>query len=392
LSAPHCLVVGTGRMAGGFVAPLLRDAGWTLTLVGRDNAVVDAINRGGIRVAIGAADEVRLSGVDATTTGDPDLGRRVAAADLLATAVGPTALEAVGAMLAPLLRRRLDRSPAPVNIVTFENHRRAPELLMAGLLAAEPSLAVEIGRTVGIGGAAVWRIISERSVTGDGVRYAANAEHECFGDAVSLLAGAAPSDGSVPGMALVHAFDDRMVEKLWLFNAGHSAAAYLGWHAGAATVDRAMALPDVAAAVEAVVREARDGLDAYLARRPGSLPLTRRPVEDILACYADPALRDAVARVAREPRRKLAFDDRLIGPAVACATDGAGPVALASVVAAVLAYAEPADEQARTLRQEVALVGPAEVLATVCGLHPADELSGLICDRYRQRDESAVAS
>jgi len=40
------VVFGTGRVAGGFLAPLLRTAGWETILVGRNRAVIEAINAG----------------------------------------------------------------------------------------------------------------------------------------------------------------------------------------------------------------------------------------------------------------------------------------------------------------------------------------------------------
>jgi mannitol-1-phosphate 5-dehydrogenase len=47
VSTPRCLLIGAGCMAGGFVAPLLRDAGWEIILVSRSRSVVETINEGG---------------------------------------------------------------------------------------------------------------------------------------------------------------------------------------------------------------------------------------------------------------------------------------------------------------------------------------------------------
>lgn len=387
MSAPCCLVVGAGRMTGGFVAPLLRAAGWEIGLACRNPDVRASINAGGgFRLLVGEETIPRwIDGVTAGALDDPALPRIAARAAMFATAVGPASLAAVGAFLAPLVRARLDASSAPISIVTFENHRRAPERLMTAMVSRDPPLAAEIGRRVGIGGAAVWRIISERRVTGEGVCFAANDEDDCYVDARSLVPTAPPHDGSLPGISLVRAFDNRMVEKLWLFNAGHCAAAFLGWSAGYATVAEAMADAAIREAVGRVVDEAREALAAHVANRPGSEAIPPRPAASILARYVEPALADPVVRVAREPRRKLAPDDRLIGPAVTCLAAGMQPSALAHAAAAALAYAEPSDPQAGDLQRELDQVGPAEVLATVSGLHPGDELSALICAAYAGR-------
>ena len=378
-------MIGAGRIAGGFVSPLLRAAGWEVMLACRNPEVCAVVNaRGGLllRFAGEPPDDRWIDGVTALSLDDGALADVVARADLLATAVGPSSLTAVGRMLGPLLGARLAMSSGPLNLIAFENHRRAPELLTLGLLGSHPLLAGEIGRRLGISGAAVWRTVSRREVTDAGLRFTADHTDECCVDAVSLVGGAAPAHGSVPGLGLVRAFDDRIVEKLWLFNAGHATAAYLGWQAGCATMAAALARPEIRAATLAVLRETQQAFDAYLAGRPGSSPIPHRSIETILDHYADPALQDPVTRVAREPRRKLAADDRLIGPALACLAAGIRPTALATAAAAALAYREPTDQQAVDLQRELELVGPAEVLAAVSTLDPQDELVRLVVERY----------
>jgi mannitol-1-phosphate 5-dehydrogenase len=384
VSAPRCVVVGTGRVAGGFLAPLLWASGWETILVGRNRAVIETINAGNgiwLNVAGDPSGSRWIGGVRAVSLDDPSLPGIVAEADLVATAVGPSSLPEVGRLLAPLLQTRLQTSGDPVNVVAFENHRRAPEILTRGLLEGHAPLAEHVGRRIGVGGAAVWRAVSNREVTPPGVRYDANGVDECYVDAASLVTGA-PLDGSIPGLELVRPFDDRIVEKLWVFNAGHAAAAYLGWHAGCETLDEAMAHEEIRATVSAVVREAQEALDAYLAALPGSVPIPARRLGSILDLYADPALDDAVVRVARDPRRKLAADDRLIGPASAGVAAGMHPYALARVIAAALAYGEESDRQARDLRRELEFLEPEEVLSEVSTLDRNDELTRLVCQRY----------
>jgi mannitol-1-phosphate 5-dehydrogenase len=395
VSAPICLVVGAGRLVGGYVVPLLGAAGWRPVLVCRNREVFRTINEGGglwLRIVGDRPEDRWVGGVAAISPGDKSLPKLAAEAELVATAVGPTSLGEVGRMLAPLLRHRLEESGSPTNVLTFENSRRGPELLALGMIEEEPVLAREIGKRIGIGGAAVWCTISKREVTPEGVRFDANREDECYVDAASLVPALPPLDGSVSGLTLVHSFDNRMVEKLWLFNAGHAAAAYFGWHAGCRTLDEAMSRPRVRGAVAAVVEEAEQAFEFHLNSRPGSEPIPPRSLGEILELYVDPALRDPVVRVGREPRRKLGHDDRLIGPAVAAMAAGLRPVALAEAAAAALSYAELEDPQARDLRREISLLGPEEVLATVSTLDECDELTRLICDRFRDRAAGEVAS
>jgi len=374
-------------MAGGFVVPLFHDAGWSVTLACRSAEVRAAVvTRGGIWLEIDGGAARWIDGVSAVALDPDDLIAAVARADLIATAVGPSALDAVGRQLAPALRARMETSGAPVNLVAFENHRRAAEQLALGLFASEPSLAGEIGRRIGIGGAAVWRTISRRSVGDDGLRFAANAEATCYVDGLAMVPGIGPCDGSVPAVSCVQAFDDRMVEKLWVFNAGHCAAAYFGWQRGCTALNEALDIPDVRAQVLAVIEEARQGFLAYLASRPGSVSIDTWSAETILDHYRDPSLADPVTRVAREPRRKLAREDRLIGPALACLASGIEPRALASAAAFALVYDDEHDTQASDMQQELRFLDPAELLSMICQLDARDELIQRIANTYRRRE------
>jgi mannitol-1-phosphate 5-dehydrogenase len=393
VSAARCVVVGTGRVAGGFLAPLLRAAGWETILVGRNRAVIEAINEGSgfwLNVAGAPSGSRWIGGVRAVSLDDPSLPQIVERANLVATAVGPSSLLEVGRLLAPLLWTRLQTSGNPVNVIAFENHRRAPEILTRGFLQGRAPLAAHVGRGIGVGGAAVWRAVSNRKVTPSGVRYDANGVDECYVDAASLVSGA-PLDRSIPGLELVRPFEDRIVEKLWVFNAGHAAAAYLGWHTGCETLDEAMAHEGIRATVSAVVREAQQALEAYLTARPGSVLIPARRIGSILDLYADPALDDTVVRVARDPRRKLAAGDRLIGPANAYLAAGMRPDSLARAIAAALAYGEKSDRQARDLRRELEFLEPKEVLSGVSTLDRNEELTRLVCQHFYAHISEEVA-
>lgn len=387
------LVIGAGRIAGGFVAPLLRAHGWRVTMVCRSpdvRAAIEAHGRVHIRYVDGP-DRAAIDGITAMSIDDPALERAVIDADLVGTALGPASLCDAGRRLGPLIEARLAHRDAPLNLITFENHRRSAETITLGLLETAPGLSAAIGSRLGVAGAAVWRTVSRRDLTDDGLRFTATRTKQCHVDAMSMVAGAAPLDDGMCGFDAVSAFDDRMVEKLWLFNAGHAATAYLGWQAGCATVADALDRPEIEAITRGVVVEAQHGFAAYRRGRPGSVDVPPRSVDDIVAHYANRQLDDPVVRVAREPRRKLASDDRLIGPALACLTAGIEPDSLAHVIAAALNYADRSDTQAVDLQREIALVGATEVLASVATLDPNDRLVELVMKHRAAMSPAATA-
>jgi mannitol-1-phosphate 5-dehydrogenase len=127
--------------------------------------------------------------------------------------------------------------------------------------------------------------------------------------------------------------------KLYGHNAVHALAAYTGAVCG---VDYVAELSDrtgmLAFLRNALVRES----GAALVARYGGLDEFFTPdgyaefADDLLARMVNPHLRDTVARVGRDPARKLAWDDRLIGAMRFCRAMGVRPDRYAFGAAAAL--------------------------------------------------------
>jgi hypothetical protein len=128
--------------------------------------------------------------------------------------------------------------------------------------------------------------------------------------------------------------------KLYLHNTPHCIAAYLGALVGATYVHEAMAIPEV----DAVVAGAMDEMLNWLKLR-WDIP------HDFLEWYAGKELRrfrskllyDPVARVAREPLRKLEMHGRLIGAAQMCLTLGIVPANVLTGITGALLFENVSD-------------------------------------------------
>ncbi|MHC5053784.1 MAG: mannitol dehydrogenase family protein [Planctomycetota bacterium] len=191
------------------------------------------------------------------------------------------------------------------------------------------------------------------------------------------LKGPAPD---VPGVRPVDGYLAHVERKLYGHNCGHALAAYLGARAGHEFVWQAVEDDRVRALVEAGMWEsgralcrkhgfARDEHAAY--------------IEGLLRRFAIRALGDTVARVGRDPVRKLGPTDRLVGAArlaVEQGEQGERPAALAEGIAAAMAFRARGDPSADELAGILAAGGPERVLGEVCGLDPSREGDGLIRD------------
>ncbi len=128
--------------------------------------------------------------------------------------------------------------------------------------------------------------------------------------------------------------------KLYGHNALHAVAAYLGWYLGLDDMSQLRVRP---AALALARQGAVDEAGVALCRRYAGIDPIFTPagfgdyVDELLERMVNPYLRDAIARVARDPARKLGWHDRLVGAMRLALAAGLEPQALATGAAAAYA-------------------------------------------------------
>ena len=164
---------------------------------------------------------------------------------------------------------------------------------------------------------------------------------------VSQPAGSRGTDAGAPGFPTFRAVPDLEpfeFAKLYGHNATHALGAFIGAHLGLrlfadlVQVDGAMRLLADAFALESGA--------ALVGRFAGADPLFtqagyRAYADDLLARMTNPHLHDSIERAARDPERKLGWDDRLVGTMRVCLRGGIEPRRYALGAAAGLAVLEP---------------------------------------------------
>jgi fructuronate reductase len=162
--------------------------------------------------------------------------------------------------------------------------------------------------------------------------------------------------------------------KLRVLNASHSTLAYLGALRGHATIAQAVADPDLAAAVRALVDE--DVLPTLVA--PDGLDLPRYR-DDVLARFANPNTGHTTVQVAMDGSQKL--PQRLLGTVRDRIAAGAVPTASAVTVAAWIAYVRATTQgELEVDGRRIALDDPlAPTLAAAAG-GPLDALADRMLD------------
>lgn len=170
------------------------------------------------------------------------------------------------------------------------------------------------------------------------------------------------------------ALAEQWAAKLYIHNTPHCIAAYLGSLLGVRYLHQTMTHPQAAAIVEGAMREMQRmivesmGIDAAFAAWYADKELAR---------FRNPLLCDPIRRVAREPFRKLAPDERLIGAAQRCLAAGIAPRHLGLGILAAFRFDHPGDPDVH-IRHLLRGLEPAQFLRTIIGLRPGEALSELL--------------
>lgn len=153
------------------------------------------------------------------------------------------------------------------------------------------------------------------------------------------------------GIAIFEEKDDlRPFEeaKLYGHNATHALAAYSGMLSGIKRLSELQTVPGAIPFLRAAFLE--ESGQALIRKYGGQDPLFspegyRRYVDDLLERMINPYLRDTVERVGRDPRRKLGWNDRLIGTMRLALSQGITPRRYAFGTAAALVAMDAASLQ-----------------------------------------------
>jgi mannitol-1-phosphate 5-dehydrogenase len=371
MGGKNLVLFGAGMTGRGQVAQLAFEDGWSLTLVDSHAPLIRLLRETGaytIHLIGEPPRQVTVSGYCALHTSESEaIAGAVSAADLVVTSVLEPNLPAVAETLAPALLRRLAENGRPLNIIAAENMVESSALLKSCAERHVPEGQREafFGR-FGFPSSMIARVVP---VAQNPLQIYAEAYSEWTADR-GAVAGVPPA---LHGLEWVNNQPARLVRKLYTANTAHAVCATLGWLAGYVYIHEAAQDPEIVRRFTAAIAETRAALclefgfaEEDLSRYGGSLAPR----------LASPALPDSLARVIRQPIRKLGKDERLVGPLLLCEKHGLPRGALCYGVASVLAaVAHPTrllkeDDQFLRLRGAVLSQGPLAALQELAGYWP----------------------
>ncbi len=377
----QAIMFGAGNVGRGFLGQLFSESGYRVTFVDIDEPLLAAMNERGaytIRLVTNeSTEEVTVGPVRGRLAGDREaVARAVAEAEIGATAVGARALEYVAPNLAAGIVRRVEQGiDTPLNLIICENLKGAARILRDMVKAnLDPAYHDYLARRVGFVDTVIARMappLTPELRALDPSLIIVEPYKELPVDAVAF-AGPPPA---LVGMIPAAPFAFYTERKLYIHNAGHAVLGYLGYRRGYEYGYEALLNPEIARAVRGAMAESQQALEQKYGLAAGSLA---GHVDDLLHRFGNRALGDTIFRLGRDPSRKLAFNDRLVGAALNALSQGVEPAYLVEGITAALSFDPAGDPIAVQLQVRLKADGLDSVLAEVCGLEPDSELAGRI--------------
>ncbi len=365
--------IGAGNIGRGFIAQLFHESDLQVHFIDADSALVDALNNAGeyaIEIAVEpAVADIQVSRVHAHLANDaPAVAGALSQAVVASISAGAKAQPAIARMLATGLTKRLHADAPPLNILVCENPPGEAHAFRDAVRSQlEPALQSAFDAQIAFVDTVIGRmvpVLSDAARERDPLRVRVEPYCELPVDADAVL-------GELPKIAHLHAespFDFWIERKLFMHNAAHAATAYVGYLRGHEYIHQAIADVVVRNVVDDVLRETA----AALAQKYGyDAAALQSHADDLVRRFANPALRDTVERVARDPVRKLSKGERFIRAADCCLAQGVEPRGLAVAAAAAIRYDQGSDSGAMSVQELLRDKGWDAVLHEVCGL-PSD--------------------
>lgn len=364
---------GAGNIGRGFIGQLLHQANYSLTFLDVNDEVVQELKQKSsyqvIETGAGAKTHTisNFTALNSNTEFD-EAAKVIASAQVLTTSVGPNVLK----FLAPLIVAglKLRDSAQPLIVMACENAIRATDILKSEIEKLDSSL----GARASYANTAVDRIVPPQK-EGLGLDVLVEAFSEWVIDSSDL----GDKTPVIPGAEFVQDLAPFIERKLFTVNTGHATLAYVGQQHGATTIVEATKNE----AVKAVMLGALEETSRVLIARHGfDAESHKKYVAKTFERFTNPDLDDPVTRVGREPSRKLARNDRLVGPAAYLAELGTKPKALLQAIEAALLFKDDSDPAVAELHGKLASLSAEAFVKEVMGIaspHPlALDLNALV--------------
>jgi mannitol-1-phosphate 5-dehydrogenase len=371
------VIWGAGRIGRGFIADLFFQADYKVTFVDQSADLVNHLNQNGsysIILADGKNERRihRHTGYRALTIDEGDeIQKAVDQSDLIAVAVYPDTYPVVAKSIASyIFKRREVRGNDPIDILLCTNliHAGPKFQKLMQNASCEPVDLEFLNAHVGVVESLVIRICPDPKP-----------EDVAFDQLVVLTNGypilpveKAAFKAPIPRVDSLRLVDDMRAEemrKIYTYNMCHAVLAYHGAMRGKKLLVQCLEDPSIKIEAEQALLISGEALQKEYGFSAEDM---QHWIIGVLEQTNNPLIGDTVDRSAADPVRKLAHDDRLIGPALLCLKHGITPGPMARAAGAAFCYRNSDDPGSRVVQQVLEQKGIDEAIKTFCGLESGD--------------------
>lgn len=353
---------GVGNIGRGFIGSLLSKAGYHVVFADVNAEIIDKINSDKnytIHVMDSVCSEEKINDISGVISINNEIYKEIVEAEIITTAVGPVVLPKIAPTIAKgISLRRENGIESYLNIIACENAIKASSQLKEEVkkYLNEEEIAY-LEQFVGFPNCSVDRIVppvKSENILDVVVEnyYEWNVEEKAFKGEIP----------TIEGMNLVDNLMAYIERKLFTLNTGHAITAYFGYLKGYETIEESIKDEVIYDFVKKAMIESGKGL---IAKYNFDEEAHYKYINKIIDRFKNPYLKDDVARVGREPLRKLNENDRLIKPLITARGYNINTDNLLLGVGAALHYDNKEDAQSVKLQSLINEKGIKESLAEI---------------------------
>ncbi len=372
---------GAGNIGRGFIGYLLSLSGYHVLFADINQELIDSINKNKKYLVeiVGENVEKRyVDNISAINSLDERLVNEISKTSIITTAVGPKVLKKIAPTIALGIQEKYNNNNKNyLNIIPCENMVGAADYLKEQVQQYLSEKEVEfLNSYVGFVNSAVDRIVPPNGNKREDIT---NVVVEEFSE---WIVDKTKFKGKIPkikGMKYTDNLIAYIERKIFTLNTGHAITAYLGYLHHCNTIRESILKPDIEEIVLGAMRESGE----VLINKYGFDPKEHEKyIISIMSRFNNPYLKDSVTRVARQPLRKLSYNERLIKPCRGTIKYNLENDNLIKGIAAAISYDYSKDEEAVKMQKIIKENTIDEAIHETTGLNKDSKEVKLISEQY----------
>ena len=374
--------LGAGKIGRGFIAELLHDSGYEVIFGDVVDELVDLVNKEHeyplFLIDHNYEEKIIDHVIAYSNIKNPEkLVDEMCEAEIITTSVMDTNLPKVAPLITEGLKKRLEQNQNKAIVMACENAMMGTDILKKAMIETNILTEEELDSIAVFPNTAVDRMVFGGIHNGkEGIE---------VGDAYELVIEKNklidPDSEPIKGAEYV---DDLMMylqRKIYIINCGHAIAGYYGQALkGYEIVQDSLRDPELIPQIREAMLESASALEKKYGFTHESLVDYMETM--MVKRFTTPGVVDPISRVSREPIRKIAPNDRIMGPANNCEEYGLDNTYLLKGVACALKFKSDGDAQAEELQNFIKENGVEEAIVKYTGVEKGSRMFNVILEEY----------